>query len=123
MISAGTMVPRWLSVAVQPARRPRAGSQVRGQLEIANPGDASLGQYDVRFFLSQDSKLDASDTPAGHVMRSGISAGRRGNVQFLYACPRGFNPSGWYLIAQVVALRPPADVNVYDNVAVFGPLP
>lgn len=97
--------------------------RVKARLTESNIGSADAGLHLVRFFLSDDSVLDAHDTQiaADRVVKS-VKTVKSRSVPLNSSVLAG-SPSGKFIIAQIDRNNLTNDVNPGNNVIVSAPLP
>ena len=122
-----TVGPDFVVASVVPAVKPGAviGGQTRGRATVLvrNQGnEPSLGNANVRLFLSADQDLDAADT---HVvtlppkpLRLKVNAVRRMNANFVF--PAGVADGSYFLLAQVDENGGVSEMNEGNNVGSSG---
>ncbi len=77
----------------------------------------------LRFYLSRDALFDATDTLLQEVAIGTLRAGRARSVNLNVRLPRGRTVTGQFVIAVVDATNRVAEINEWNNVIPFGPIP
>jgi hypothetical protein len=105
--------------------------QFSGNFAVVNSGNRALANGKIRYWLSNDAKLDAkgpgADTPlmvngVPELIITGLAAGGSGAGNFTIPLPQGQSGGGKYLLSELVYSDPIADNSAVDKVVVSGPI-
>jgi subtilase family serine protease len=97
----------------------KAGTSVQVGDTVSNSGGGNAGGFVVRFYLSTNIVLDATDTQLdGSRSIVSLSAGTNSSGSTAVAIPLNTSPANYYLIAKVDADNAIAEVSEGNNTAV-----
>lgn len=97
------------------------GALIKTKLKLTNLGDKAAGPFAIRYALSKDTVLDASDAVLKDVLFGGMAAAEAADVTQTFILPVVAGGS-WYVVAAVDVSKTVAETNESNNVAVSNTL-
>lgn len=97
--------------------------RILGTLVIRNLSTRAVGNSRVKFYLSGDQEVDASDTLLASTLVAPISAGSERRVQLKFRLSRGQRVTGKRVLAVIDADNVYPEEDETNNLIVSGPLP
>ena len=96
--------------------------KVRGKLSVQNIGQQKAKSSIVRFYLSDDSDFDSSDTFLKQVSTGKIKAGKSKDKTFSYRFRKGSSGTGKYIIVIIDYRNTVEEPDETNNTVSIGPL-
>jgi len=97
--------------------------KIKGKLSVRNAGQQEAKTSFVRYYLSDNSDFESSDTFLKKVATGKIKAGKSKVTSISYSFPKGSSASGKYIIAVIDAGNTVVEADETNNNISFGPLP
>jgi hypothetical protein len=120
-VSVALYRPDLVVAALMPPVRGAAGQPITVQNTVRNTGPAPAGAFAIRFHLSADAVLDASDPVIGTRTVGGLGAGMTSTASTILRLPAATEVGTYYVIAAAGALAQP-ELDETNNVAAAGPV-